>query len=149
MWDQKNGKYPWKPGTPIFKCRDKECATKGGVYWEDRGPSIKPAIPLQQKPERPTTRSAPSAHSASNRPQDELPEFLRDQESQDAKELSAKIEEAVNFDAGKLRRDIALYQAITEYVLRDIAPIYERAKIGMSPESAAAATATLFIQAKR
>jgi hypothetical protein len=26
MWDQKNGKYPWKPGTPIFKCRDKECA---------------------------------------------------------------------------------------------------------------------------
>lgn len=37
MWDQKNGRFPWKPGTPIWKCRDKECAKKGGVIWEPKG----------------------------------------------------------------------------------------------------------------
>jgi hypothetical protein len=42
MWDQKNGKYPWKPGTPIFKCRDKECASNGGVIWEPKNGAAKP-----------------------------------------------------------------------------------------------------------
>lgn len=37
MYDQRapTNQWPWKPGTPIAKCKDKECAKAGGVYWED------------------------------------------------------------------------------------------------------------------
>jgi hypothetical protein len=38
MFDQKAGKYPWKPGTPIFKCRDKERCD--GVIWEPKGSPV-------------------------------------------------------------------------------------------------------------
>lgn len=46
MWDQKNGKFPWKAGTPIYKCRDKDCAKTGGVIWEPKKPlSEGPLLP--------------------------------------------------------------------------------------------------------
>jgi hypothetical protein len=45
-WDQKNGQFPYKPGTPIAKCKDKECAKAGGVYWEDSKPATGPLKPV-------------------------------------------------------------------------------------------------------
>ena len=96
-------------------------------------------VELEQK-----AKPKPSTYP-SIKPQEELPPLLRNQAEEDEAELASKI----GFDTTKIQTDLALYTALTEYVLRDIAPIYEKAKIGMSPESAAAATATLFIQAKR
>jgi predicted lipid-binding transport protein (Tim44 family) len=136
MWDQKNGKFPWKPGTPIFKCRDKECATNGGVIWEPKNGATAPAAA--------PPKSAPA--SFANKPESELPPFLRDAAKEDAAELAAKLAP----DAlAALQSNLAIYQALTEYVVRDIAPIYDKAKIGMSPESAAAAVATLYISANK
>lgn len=134
MWDQKNGKFPWKPGTPIFKCRTKECATNGGVIWEPKG----------IRPEKVPIAPAPKP-SFANRPEAELPEFLRDAEAQDKAELTAKLAPGV---LDSLQTNLAIYQALTEWVTREIAPIYEKG-IGWSPESATAAVATLFIQAVR
>ena len=41
------------------------------------------------------------------------------------------------------------YKALTEWTLKEIAPLYEAAGIGLSPEAAAAITATLFINADK
>lgn len=70
MWDQKNGKFPWKAGTPIYKCRDKDCAKTGGVIWEPKKPlSEGPLLPnetaddphLQAQPlPQQVTKSGPS-----------------------------------------------------------------------------------------
>ena len=42
-WDQRapGNKWPWKKGTPIAKCKDRDCAAGGGVYWEDSAPTPK------------------------------------------------------------------------------------------------------------
>jgi hypothetical protein len=129
MWDQKNGKFPWKQGTPIFKCKDKECATNGGVIWEPKG--TQPATP---------PKSAPPP-SFSNKPDSQIPPLLRDAEAEDAAALQQKI----GFDVRTIQKELALYQALAEFVIRDIAPIYESGKVGLSPEAAAASVQTLFI----
>lgn len=131
MWDQKNGKFPWKPGTPIFKCRDKECATNGGVTWEPKNGA-------------PPVAKAPVVYAAS-KPQSEIPPLLRNQEAEDKAELDAKL---AGVDTSKLEKDLALYLAISEWVVKKVGPIYADG-IGWSPESATAAVATIFIQAKR
>ncbi len=82
-----------------------------------------------------------SPPSFANKPEAKLPEFLRDQEKQDAAELQKKI----GFDVSTIQNQLALYQALTEFIVRDIAPIYEKGEVGMSPESAAASVQTLFI----
>lgn len=132
MWDQKNGKFPWKVGTPIFKCRDKECGANGGVIWE----------PKNSAPQAAPPKSPPSF---ANKPEAELPEFLRDQEKQDAAELAAKV----GVDLTGLQKNLALYKALTEWALREIAPLYVKSDIGWSPESATASVATLYIQATK
>lgn len=81
------------------------------------------------------------APSHSNVPNKDLPEFLQDAETEDAAELSKKV----GFDVSSIQKELALYQALAEFVVRDIAPIYEKGKVGMSPESAAASVQTLFI----
>lgn len=71
------------------------------------------------------------------------PGFLDGAEEQDAAELAAKIapdEAAVMLQS---------YLDLTAWVLKRLPKIYEEAKIGMSPESAAACTHTLFIEANR
>jgi hypothetical protein len=35
MWDNKNGKFPWKPGTPIAKCKKNKETGCDGVFWAD------------------------------------------------------------------------------------------------------------------
>lgn len=96
----------------------------------------------------PVAKAAPpkSPPSFASKPEAELPPFLRDADAQDAAELAGKLAPGL---LDKLQADLAIYTALTEFVTRDIAPIYVKAGIGMSPESAAAATATLYIQAKR
>lgn len=48
MWDQKNGNFPYKPGTPIFKCKNKaEC---DGVIWEPRTPAANPKEGTAKRP---------------------------------------------------------------------------------------------------
>lgn len=99
---------------------------------------------VQPHPTGAPPKSPPFSHA--NKPEAELPPFLRDAASEDAAELAGKLAPGL---LDKLQTDLAIYTALTEFVTRDIAPIYVKAGIGMSPESAAAATATLYIQAKR
>ena len=44
-------KFPWKIGTPIAKCKNKDCATRGGVYWEDSVPKDTPHGPPHATPQ--------------------------------------------------------------------------------------------------
>lgn len=131
MWDQKNGKFAWKQGTPIFKCRDKDCSSAGGVIWEPKGTVAKPA------PKPPP--------SFANKPEAEIPPLLRNAEAEDAAELASKV----GVDLTGLQKNLALYKALTEWSLREIAPLYVKSDIGWSPESATAAVATIFIQATK
>lgn len=95
--------------------------------------------------QKPKPAAKPPVEYVANKPQSEIPPLLRNAEAEDEAEFRQKV----GVDPASLPKDAALYVAITEFVLRDIAPIYEKSKIGMSPESAAAAVATIFIQAKR
>lgn len=87
----------------------------------------------------------PVSKNTSSKPNAELPEFLQNQEEEDAAELHSKIGPAPT-EKPKMRE---AYKALTEWVLTDIAPLYKKAQIGMSPESAAACVQTLFIQASQ
>jgi hypothetical protein len=122
------------PKQPDFKCKRYKEGCEG-VVWP----------PKEFGGRRPAVVAKPAPPSFSNRSNDELPDYLRDAEQEDVRELQAKI----GFDTAPLQKDLSLYQALTEYVIRDIAPIYEKAKIGLSPESTAAITATLYISAKK
>lgn len=135
MWNQKNGKFPWKAGTPIFKCKNKECASAGGVIWEPKNG----APPVQAAPPK-------SPPSFASKPEAELPPFLRDADKQDAAELHAKLAPDV---LATIETNLALYQALTEWTLREIEPLYRKADVGWSPEAATAAVATLYINATK
>jgi hypothetical protein len=80
--------------------------------------------------------------SLSSKPQSELPEFLRDQESQDKAELDAKL---AGVDTSVLEKRLAVYEALTDWWLSTIAPKYVKSDIGCSPESGVAGVATLFM----
>lgn len=79
-----------------------------------------------------------------NVPNKDLPPLLQNAEAEDNAELAAKV----GVDLTKFSKDLALYTALTEFVTQKIAPLYGT-EIGMSPESAVAAVATLYIQAHR
>jgi hypothetical protein len=123
-------------------------AIKGQTLHFSRTASSKPgakpywninAAGLPKKPAPTHPKSAPPAFS--NKPNADLPEFLRDAEAQTNAELQGKI----GFDVSKIQQELALYKALTEFVAREIMPIYVAAEVGMSPESAAASVQTLFI----
>lgn len=130
MWNQKNGKFPWKVGTPIFKCKNKECASAGGVLWEPKNGTP----PVQAVPPK-------SPPSFASRPESELPPFLRDAAAQDAAELASEV----GVDLTGIQKQLAVYQGITEWYLDNIVPILTKADVGCSPESVTAGIATLFI----
>ena len=135
MWDQQNGKFPWKPGTPIFKCRTKECATAGGVIWEPKG-----GAPIAKI--NPAKLPAP-AHA--NKPDAELPPLLQNQESEDAAELASKVgttrEDALN--ELKAKHAFALKHAV-EYVLKHVEPLYTEKKIGLTGDEVYKHAYTIF-----
>jgi hypothetical protein len=68
------------------------------------------------------------------------PALLRDEDAAQAAELSAKVS-----PPDKRVR----YKALTEWVIREIEPLYRKADIGLSPEAAAAIVATIFISETR
>lgn len=127
IWDNRVGKT--NPKQPDFKCQNKEC---GWVQWPPKKEAAKVVL------------ASPPA-SFANKPDADLPPLLRDAEAQDNAALAAKV----GVDLTKFSKDLALYTALTEFVADKIAPIYAGLGIGMSPESAVAAVATLYIQAKR
>ncbi len=130
MWDNRLTKKNAK--APDFKCRNQSC---DGVIWPPRNQKAAPRKP------------APAVQYPSSRPESELPRELRHEvkDAEEARDLSQRI----GADMTKLQADLTLYTSITEWLIRDIAPIYEKSKIGWSPEAATAAAATIFIQAKR
>lgn len=141
MWDQKNGKFPWKPGTPIFKCKTKECATNGGVIWEPKNGAPAPtATPPKSAPPK-------QAINHSNVPDSQLPEFLRSQESEDNAALAAKL----GVDLSGIEKQLAVYQAVAEWTTKTLPGIFSAGKdaVGMTPESLAACTNTIFINAAK
>lgn len=71
---------------------------------------------------------------------DDLPPELREQEEYEQTTVRA----IQNGDS-----PAHTYKRITEWVLSDIAPMYEKAGIGLSPEAAAACAASLFIQSQK
>lgn len=127
VWDQQGSKF-WGNGLfksgkqkPRWECKNKEC---GGAVWDKATPAAAPAKP-----------SGPQPISYGH------PEFLADVDRQESADLAAKI----GFDISTIQKELALYHALAEFVVRDIAPIYEAGKVGMSPESAAASVQTLYI----
>jgi len=84
----------------------------------------------------PPVRGAPTFKA----PRPELPALLRDEDTAQAAELSAKVN-----PPDKRAR----YKALTEWVIREIEPLYRKADIGLSPEAAAAIVATIFISETR
>lgn len=119
MWDQKNGKFPWKPGTPLWKCKDKDCAKDGGVIWE---PKPAKAAPNSAKTPAP-------AHS--NVPDKQLPEELQ-----------------TGTPEPKPRLDRLCIRA-HKLILDEVVPLYVKAGIGCSDVAVAAMAATLFIAASK
>lgn len=139
VWDQKSSKF-WGNGLtkngkqkPRWECKNKEC---GGAMW-DKETTIHAEI------QKPNPAKAPIP-SHSNVPNKDLPPLLQNAEAEDNAELAAKV----GVDLTKFSKDLALYTALTEFVTQKIAPLYGT-EIGMSPESAVAAVATLYIQAHR
>lgn len=130
MWNQKGGKYPWKPGTPIWKCKDKECAKAGGVIWEPKTVIT-------------TTVLGSQVTYAANKPNAHLPPLLQNQEAEDAAELAGKIGPP---EKPKLTK---LYLDATEFVLEKIVCLYEAKEIGVSDQAVAAMVATVFIAASK
>jgi hypothetical protein len=124
MWDQKNGKFPWKVGTPIFKCKTKECASAGGVIWEPKNGTP----PAQAAP----PKSAP--FSRASRPEAELPEFLRDADAQDKAELAAKIGEVPAGLDKKASIAWAQKQSLA-IVLEVYEPMFVAKNIGMTDDT--------------
>lgn len=72
---------------------------------------------------------------------DDLPEELREQDEYEAQTVRVIREE----DAPPART----YKKITAWVLAEIAPMYVKSDIGLSPEATAAIVATLFIQSQK
>jgi hypothetical protein len=102
--------------------------------------------PVQAKPKvKATAPPKIPAPSHSNVPDDQLPDYLRDADAED----NAALEEKVGVDLSAIQSKLAIYQGITEWYLANIPPLYEKAKIGCSPESAAAGIHTLFITANK
>lgn len=117
-------------GKTIRFSRSAEVSKSGHPYW-----NLDPAIGEGAK----KTVAAIKEGRSFTPPQfrDDLPAELRDQE-----EYEQEFVETVQ----KGESPAHTYKKITAWVLSDIAPMYEKAGIGMSPESAAACAATLFIQ---
>lgn len=122
MWDNRIGKT--NPKAPDFKCKDKAC---DGVIWPPRGPK---------------NGAPPASKSASSKPDAQLPPLLQNQEAEDAAELAGKI-------GAKKPTMREAYKQLTEWVISDIAPIYdtEYGEGAYTPDVVAACVATLFIQA--
>ena len=116
------------PKQPDFKCtRYKEGCE--GVIW-----------PPKNAPPQKVTVIPPKPRLTSNVPDSALPPLLQNAEKEDAAELAAKI-------GGDLAEQeaFALYKRAAKFVTQEIAPLYEKSGVGMSPESAAASVQTLFI----
>lgn len=90
---------------------------------------------------KPSAPKGPAPRVLANVSDKDLPPYLQNAAQEDAAELSAKV----GFDVATIQKELALYQALAEFVTRDIAPLYEKSGVGMSPESAAASVQTLFI----
>ena len=117
-------------GKGIRFSRSKELSNYGKPFWN------------LDKASAATAPSGKQPHSHSNTPNASLPDYLRDEDATQTAALHAKVN-------GTKESDTDLYKRITQFVLSDIAPMYESAQIGLSPEAAAACAATLFIQAKK
>lgn len=115
VWDNRKDKK--NPKAPDFKCRDKNC---DGVIWPP-----KPA------------KAAPKPVSQGH------PEFLANQEAEDAAELAGKIGPP---EKPKLTK---LYLDATEFVLDKVVPKFEEKEIGLTDTAVAAMIATVFIAASK
>jgi len=125
MWDERKGKY-WGNGLsqsgkpkPTHKCRNKEC---GGALWLKEAPTPTTTPVVQPTP-------APAVSTPTKQP----------------------VSIGLTGDAS-LDRDVdgwaalrAKYGECFTYVMDNVVPVLDAAKIGASPEAIAAATATLFI----
>jgi hypothetical protein len=70
------------------------------------------------------------------------PAMLQNAEVEDDAELAGKIGPASEKPTMR-----AAYKSLTEWVIKEIAPLYGNAEFGFPPEVIASCTATLFIQA--
>lgn len=134
MWDNRTDKK--NPKAPDWKCKDKDCIDDKGyvtAVWEEKE---KPARTHKPKPEG-RSFTPPQFR-------DDLPAELRDQEEYEQE----FVQTVQNGGTPKVPMRQA-YKSLTEWTLKEISPLYEAAGIGLSPEAAAAITATLFINADK
>lgn len=123
MYDNRATKK--SPKQPDFKCTRYKTGCDG-VIWPPKAPKAAPA----------------PVHYTANTPYDQLPEYLRDAEAQDAAELAGKI-------APEKPKLTKLYLDATEFVLEKIIPKFEEKELGLSDTAVAAMIATVFIAASK
>lgn len=100
---------------------------------------------------RPNGKTAAAALSP-NAPRDYTPPQFRDDLPAELREQDEYETETVKTiqNGGTPKTPMRqAYKAITEWTLKEIAPLYEKAGIGLSPEAAAAISATIFINADK
>jgi hypothetical protein len=128
-WDQKAGKF-WGTGLfksgkqkPRWECKNKEC---GGVLW-DNEPTTTKAPTLQAHPAK-----EPFSHA--NKPEKDLPPYLRDAETEDNAELASKI--APEKPNRPLQRAYADAQKdAVKFVLDEVEPLFRNHEIGMTDDT--------------
>jgi hypothetical protein len=119
LWDNRATKR--NPKQPDYKCKDKQC---DGVIWPPRDAAPR-GVP--QPAVKPLSTQGKEPYSAGPRIEG--------------------IDGPVN--TAKLDTLFSVYGACMDHVLDVIVPKLDRAKIGASPESVGAMTATLLIQASK
>ena len=133
MWDQKNGRFPYKPGTPIFKCKDKECSSNGGVIWPPRDGAA------------PVAKGRSGVAKPYNTPK-ALPGEFDGYEQEETAELNARTG---NGTAPQSRGTIVAHQygATLDWVLANVVPKLSAADIPVDGAAVNAICATIIIQA--
>jgi len=136
-WDQKNGLFPWKPGTPIFKCKDKECSTNGGVIWEPKGGAAPVATGRSGVPKPYNTPKA-------------LPGEFDGYEQEETAELNARTGNG-SAPAPQSRGSIVAhqYEATLNWVLANVVPKLTEADIPVDGAAINSICATILIQASK
>lgn len=134
-WDERAGRF-WGNGLtangkqkPTHKCKNKEC---GGAVWAKDAAST--AAPRQAQVTAPAPTKQP--HSIGTTGVASLDAGYVGQDS-----IRQELEAQEGW--ADLRRK---YGECFTYVINNVVPVLETTKVGASPESVAAATATLFIQ---
>lgn len=120
MWDQKKGKFPWKAGKPIYKCRNADCAKDGGVIWEPRKALSEGALLPNETASDPHLQAQAPVPPTPTRSGPTVEQYQR------------------------------CYLDCVRWALDNVAPVLAKTPdIGITPEAVLAAAATLFIARTR